>query len=1307
MKKIKLLFAAMAAMVGLSANAQSWIASEVGAGNFHLYNIGKNQFLTRGNGWGTQASAGASALTLIVEEYNGAYKLRTNVNGDGKGLERLSDPVIYTDQSANKNSTWTFTKVADASNGPVYTIVSKDNHGGGAGSYMTASADNTIVGPADAVTDDYGRWQLVQSWITNTMPVINADGWTVSQDPTFDGGNICAEYWNKSGASIKQTVSSLPAGSYELIAVALTREGMTATLNAGSNTKSIATVASSTVNGRGQAKSWFDEGNGVTKLEFTHAGGDLEIGLTADNTTGDHWLVWRSFVLLYKGLDLSEFAATLASAVSEAEALNGTIPTAAYNALAAVVTEQNKTYTTPAAYTAAADAIVEATNAAKALVAPYAAYKAAAENAAIAGVASATISEQDTAVEEATTVAAIEACTATLQAAIDALAFDITTFTIKNPTAQTKTDWEGTDFGTKSDGVCEYWGVSGADFHQTVSLPAGTYRLTVVALQRTGMTGVVYAGENKTTIAQVSNSVVNNRGQAATWFNAGNGKNYVYFTLAADADVTIGLTADASVGDHWTVWQSFKLDTFQESIAASYLAPGFTTLVESAQATHDDAEYANVTGEERTALETAIAASPSTVAEYEAAVDALNNAVAAFTAAKTNYDLYVAEKVNAERISSTITSSITEPTTAAEAVTAFHAILVGEYNYVKDNFNSNAAVKYGMTIDQWTGTATSNGTADTPQTNSNEKWGDAATTYYEQGKNGWSASAWTLNYSITKTLPVGSYVLKIAARASSGTTATLKATVDGTDYYEDLPNFGSTGKGITTAGVASFDDNDTFARDNNAGYGWQWRYLFFYVATEGEVTLQIDASADSEHQWCSFGDVALISNVNLTALTNAYLNFKMDKTLGFQKDEYAPYANADLLQAYADAHDILYEVTEAEDQAQVDGLAATLNAAAWVQNADDVDAIYNGNFAVANGTNPKGWTRSNNGWGQQITGLTAEDNSVAAGTTTAWYYNTNGSWQYGNDGVYTMPLAANQAYELSFKYRKHGSDKQNWMKASVLNSSDEGMEVVEFAAAEDGTTFVTAKAYFTTSAAGNYILSIEQNGNAHLTDVSLVKAADATLALSDASDYTPTDRVYYEEVNLTRTIKAGYNTVCLPFDMTAEQVSDVFGTSAVVYEYEDVASGTSSTINFTPKTGNTIDANVPVLVGSATASVAPHEFTINGVVLKSGEAKVAGTNFDFVGVYDAMTIPSGDCFIGNGALYKSEGSTTIKPFRAYIHDKSGSGVKPILFIDDIETSIEEINGMEAENGVIYNLAGQRISKVQKGINIINGRKVLY
>ena len=71
-------------------------------------------------------------------------------------------------------------------------------------------------------------------------------------------------------------------------------------------------------------------------------------------------------------------------------------------------------------------------------------------------------------------------------------------------------------------------------------------------------------------------------------------------------------------------------------------------------------------------------------------------------------------------------------------------------------------------------------------------------------------------------------------------------------------------------------------------------------------------------------------------------------------------------------------------------------------------------------------------------------------------------------------------------------------------------------------------------------------------------------------------------------------------------------------------------------------------------------------------------------------------------------SGTIKAGKAYL--ESSSGVKAFYFDEDDATGIENLNDLKDSkdlNGAIYNLAGQRISKMQKGINIVNGKKVLY
>ena len=79
---------------------------------------------------------------------------------------------------------------------------------------------------------------------------------------------------------------------------------------------------------------------------------------------------------------------------------------------------------------------------------------------------------------------------------------------------------------------------------------------------------------------------------------------------------------------------------------------------------------------------------------------------------------------------------------------------------------------------------------------------------------------------------------------------------------------------------------------------------------------------------------------------------------------------------------------------------------------------------------------------------------------------------------------------------------------------------------------------------------------------------------------------------------------------------------------------------------------------------------------------------------------------GAVAFYLAQSGTTIAAGKAYI--KSEAGVKAFYFDADDATSINEELRMrnEESEAAIYNLAGQRISKMQKGINIVGGKKIL-
>lgn len=72
-------------------------------------------------------------------------------------------------------------------------------------------------------------------------------------------------------------------------------------------------------------------------------------------------------------------------------------------------------------------------------------------------------------------------------------------------------------------------------------------------------------------------------------------------------------------------------------------------------------------------------------------------------------------------------------------------------------------------------------------------------------------------------------------------------------------------------------------------------------------------------------------------------------------------------------------------------------------------------------------------------------------------------------------------------------------------------------------------------------------------------------------------------------------------------------------------------------------------------------------------------------------------------FYKATG--TIPAGKAYY--KSTSGVKAFTFTDDDATGIADLNNLKDTKDLIYNVAGQRLNKMQKGINIVGGKKVLY
>ncbi|MBR4645090.1 MAG: DUF4465 domain-containing protein [Bacteroidaceae bacterium] len=73
------------------------------------------------------------------------------------------------------------------------------------------------------------------------------------------------------------------------------------------------------------------------------------------------------------------------------------------------------------------------------------------------------------------------------------------------------------------------------------------------------------------------------------------------------------------------------------------------------------------------------------------------------------------------------------------------------------------------------------------------------------------------------------------------------------------------------------------------------------------------------------------------------------------------------------------------------------------------------------------------------------------------------------------------------------------------------------------------------------------------------------------------------------------------------------------------------------------------------------------------------------------------------AFYKAIAGSTIAAGKGYL-DIAGSGVKAFFFDSEAATGIKDLK--DVKDTVVYNMTGQRLNKPQRGLNIINGKKVM-
>ena len=466
--------------------------------------------------------------------------------------------------------------------------------------------------------------------------------------------------------------------------------------------------------------------------------------------------------------------------------------------------------------------------------------------------------------------------------------FDIT-FKIVNPTFGNNdaTGWTYSGApGFQTFGNAEYF-QSNFDIYQTISnMPQAKYLLKVKAFQRPGpyadVISAYVAAEDKEdgTFGVNAEIYVNNASKkiknAASPMRTsalGKGGNeassegyYIpddmnsadkYFIadyyeneaeiICTTGDVKFGFRCTDGTGDrYWTIFDDFRLYLTDAIDMSAYVDAWAAAVAAAEQAITD---YPNVTGNELTALSTAMADEPEeTIESYQQKTKALQDATEAFIAAAPAYNAFVTAATTeypvlayaASDKKTALDNACNEtPTSAQDAQDKTNQITVALRAYYESHALAEGvegSVNMTESIVNYNATDNTNGwdCEGNVGIRDDQSWTDSQGNHnykYFDGGN-WNGTGWSAKMTQEVLIPAGRYLLTAKGRCSDGVTLTMSIG----DESVEMPNMNDVG--------------NVFDR------GWGDASVEF--KTIGDITIQVEATTEGNHQWFSISDFRLV-----------------------------------------------------------------------------------------------------------------------------------------------------------------------------------------------------------------------------------------------------------------------------------------------------------------------------------------------------------------------------------------------------------------------------------------------------------------
>lgn len=812
----------------------------------------------------------------------------------------------------------------------------------------------------------------------------------------------------------------------------------------------------------------------------------------------------------------------------------------------------------------------------------------------------------------------------------------------------------------------------------------------------------------------------------------------------------LGTYANWIACDNWTL-SYFGFDP-------TTLLSQIKDLKSNAEALLKNEDYKNITGKEKNELENAKNQNPEeTKSALEAAINKLESAISAFTSAKTAYDNYAEEAAVATKLG----VSFDTPATADKAIEALKTLNVAEYKAAINDYTT--AIKLGewtttgaskFSDQHWSGETRSYLNQDD---SNNQGWNSNSWTmtckqtltlpagdYVFKAAGRKSANAF-MKLSVMN----GENVVGIVTNFPNGSVG-LGITTDGEASFDSNDKFANDNKGwgwqwrfipftLETETEITFDiEAGANAKYNWASFGDYTVMAKPSVATStaayNQAVEEANKALDVEANKVVTGEELAKLNDALAADKGTTMESIDAATKNIQECTTAFTAAQPKYQALVDAkaleQTILAYASEEKYTTFTTSKEATATSAAdaetkanaiisarraYIESNGMAEGVVGAENCTDKVANPKftgldgqssleGWTRTQSGGNE---GALNEQIWTNADANKGYYYD------YYNGGANNQHVYQEVASLIPGKYIVTIKARaQAGFNLYLLINDEKKVDINEIGSAggdfERGWNDYTTE--FTVGADGKVKIEVanmpssNQAGWFSFGDVRLVRLGNLDAVTLDEAADNDAFEAKVADVTLKRTLKAEkWNTLVLPFAVSADKVKAQFGEGVEVAEYSNTD---GEEINFSST--EDIKANVPVLIKPTTVG-AENTYTFDGVTLVAGEPKTTGVSYDFVGSYKPYNLATDNYMLYNNQWWKNEEGDNYKvnAFSAYVQATTPEAAKQLTLVIDGQTTGLKLNTVTGNiEGETYNLAGQRVANSYKGLVIKNGKKII-